>query len=158
MELRSATSNDREALAKFIEKRWGCDYLVSKMKIYTVDNLEAFICEDEGRIIACITYYIEGGECEIVSLDSLRPGEGIGRQLMSMAEAAARKAGCTRIWLMTTNDNTYALRIFQRLGYRICEAMLGEVKRYRELKPCIPMIGNDGIPILDLFELEKRIS
>ena len=157
MEFRSATTNDREALGKFIEKRWGCDYLVSKMKIYTVKDLDAFLCEDEGKIIACATYYIEGAECEIVSLDSTKPGEGLGRQLMGMCENAARSSGCTRIWLMTTNDNTYALRLFQRLGYRICEVYLDEVKRYRDIKPCIPHIGNDGIPILDLFELEKQI-
>jgi hypothetical protein len=58
---------------------------------------------------------------------------------------------------MTTNDNTYALRLFQRLGYRICEVLLDEVKKYRQIKPCIPMVGNDGIQILDLFELEKQL-
>jgi len=157
MQFRSVTSKDRDALAKFITDRWGCDYLVSKMKIYHAQDLDAFICEEDGKIIACVTYYIEGAECEIVSLDSIRPGEGLGRQLMSMAEDAARSAGCTKVWLMTTNDNTYALRLFQRLGYSLCEVHLDEVKRYREIKPCIPLKGNDGIPIRDLFELEKQI-
>lgn len=157
MEFRGVSTNDRDALSKFIEKRWGCDYLVSKMKIYTANDLDAFICEEDSRIIACATYYIEGGECEVVSLDSLKPGEGLGRQLMSMVEESARKSGCTRIWLMTTNDNTHALRLFQRLGYRICEVLLDEVKRYRQIKPCIPAIGNDGIPIMDIFELEKQL-
>lgn len=157
MQFRSVSSNDRDALARFITERWGCDYLVSKMKIYYAKDLDAFICEEGGRILACVTYYVEGGECEIVSLDSIRPGEGLGRQLMSMAEDAARAAGCTRVWLMTTNDNTYAMRLFQRLGYRFCEVHLDEVKRYRDIKPCIPLKGNDGIPILDLFEMEKEI-
>lgn len=157
MQYRSVTAGDRDLLAKFITERWGCDFLVSKMKIYYAKDLDAFICEEDGKIIACVTYSIEGGECEIISLDSIRPGEGMGRQLMSMVEDAARRAGCTRIWLLTTNDNTYALRLFQRLGYRICEVHLDDVKRYREIKPCIPLIGNDGIPIRDLFEMEKQV-
>jgi hypothetical protein len=32
------------------------------------------------------------------------------------------------------------------------------VQRARQIKPEIPLVGNDGIPILDEIELEKVLS
>jgi hypothetical protein len=67
----------------------------------------------------------------------------------------ARDAGCTRLWLITTNDNVDALRFYQRRGFRLAALHAGAVDRSRtRLKPEIPEIGDHGIPLRDEIELE----
>jgi hypothetical protein len=63
-----------------------------------------------------------------------------------------------RAWLVTTNDNMRALRFYQRLGWELVAVHRGAVDRAREtLKPEIPRVGNDGIPLRDEIELEYRL-
>jgi Acetyltransferase (GNAT) family len=65
-----------------------------------------------------------------------------------------REAGCRRVWLITTNDNLRALRFYQRRGFRLVAVHPDALARSRELKPSIPEIGLDGIPLRDELELE----
>ena len=71
----------------------------------------------------------------------------------------ARDAGCTRLWLVTTNDNVDALRFYQRRGFRLRALRPGAVdEARRELKPEIPEIGDHGIPLRDELELELDLT
>jgi hypothetical protein len=72
--------------------------------------------------------------------------------------AAARAAGRTRVWLITTNDNLDALRFYQRRGFTLAALHRGAVARSRRLKPTIPEVGAHGIPIRDELELERRLE
>lgn len=99
-------------------------------------------------------YRIEGKECEIVAPDSLREGRGIGTALVEAVADAARSAGCRRLWLITTNDNTRALRFYQRRGLHLIALHRDAVTAARQLKPTIPLFGNDDIRIRDELELE----
>ena len=101
-----------------------------------------------------VTFHIAGDACEIVTLDSLHPGQGIGTALIEAVKAAAGAAGCRRLWLITTNDNLHALGFYQKRGFRLVAVHPGAVDDSRKLKPEIPLIGNDGIPIRDEIELE----
>jgi ribosomal protein S18 acetylase RimI-like enzyme len=67
---------------------------------------------------------------------------------------AAKTQGCHRLWLITTNDNTHALRFYQRRGFRIVAIHVGAIDESRRLKPEISAVGLDGIPIRDEIELE----
>ena len=95
-----------------------------------------------------------GDSCEIVSLDSLVSGIGIGSALVAAAQAMARSAGCRRLWLITTNDNLAALRFYQKRGFRLVAVHVGAVDGARRLKPEIPAVGLDGIALHDELELE----
>ena len=66
-------------------------------------------------------------------------------------------AGCRRVWLITTNDNLRALRFYQRRGFRLVAVHPNALARSRELKPSIPEIGLDGIPLRDELELELTL-
>ena len=69
----------------------------------------------------------------------------------------ARRQGCTRLWVITTNDNVDALRFYQRRGFRLVRVHRGAVDRSRaRLKPEIPSVGAYGIPLRDEIELEKQ--
>ena len=90
----------------------------------------------------------------MVTIDSLRPREGIGTALLSRATGLARAAGVPRLWLITTNDNLNALRFYQRRGLRLVAVRRGAVDEARALKASIPVIGESGIELHDEIELE----
>lgn len=99
------------------------------------------------------TYVVEDGRAELVTLDALREGAGVGRRLVEAVAEAARAQGTRELVVMTTNDNLRALRLYQRAGFRLHELRAGAVEEARRLKPSIPQVGNDGIPIRDELDL-----
>ena len=78
---------------------------------------------------------------------------GIGSRLLERVIGAARDAGCSRLWLTTTNDNLDALRFYQRRGFQLCALRTGVVGDTRRLKP-LPATGAYDIPIRDELDLE----
>jgi GNAT superfamily N-acetyltransferase len=91
---------------------------------------------------------------EVVTLHAARPGRGVGAALMAALLDRARQAGAARVWLITTNDNTNALRFYQRLGFDLVRLDRDAVtEARRRLKPTIATHA-DGIPIRHELELE----
>jgi GNAT superfamily N-acetyltransferase len=154
-EVRQLDSSDRPWVAQLITARWGADFIVAHGRVYHCADLRGFAAASGKERAGLLTYVIEGTDCEIVSLDSLRPGIGIGSALIQAVKAAAWKAGCRRLWLTTTNDNLNALRFYQKRGFRLVKIHRDAVERARELKP-IPATSADGISIRDEIELELR--
>ena len=75
---------------------------------------------------------------------------GAGTALLSGVQAVARRAGCRRLWVVTTNDNVDALRFYQRRGLRLAHLRPGAVDESRKaLKPEIPQTGSHHIPLRD---------
>ncbi len=112
-----------------------------------------------GAGLGLATYRIDGDECELVTLHSRVENEGAGSALIEAVAAAAREAGCRRLYLITTNDNTHALRFYQQRGFRLAALRPGAVDQARRtLKPEIGELGNDGIPIRDELELELQLG
>ncbi len=85
-------------------------------------------------------------------------GTGIGAALVEAVADAARQAGATNQWLVTTNDNLDALRLYQRHGYELANLRPGAVAVSRRLKPTIPAVGAYGIPRRDELVLERPLS
>ena len=98
-------------------------------------------------------YAKEGTKCEIVALYTEVEKQGIGTKLIDRVKEAAKKDGCKTVWLMTTNDNTQALRFYQKRGFILTALRTNVIEEQRKIKP-IPLLGNDGIPIRDEIELE----
>lgn len=93
-----------------------------------------------------------------MTISSTRPGIGIGTRLIKAVTQAAQEAGCKRIWLITTNDNLDALRFYQKRGFRLVAVHRHAVDAARQLKPAIPLISNDHIPLHDEIELEMLLE
>jgi GNAT superfamily N-acetyltransferase len=111
-----------------------------------------------GDLRGVLTYIIDGEACEILTLHAEPRGQGTGTALLDAVERVAREAGCTRLWLITTNDNLDALRFYQRRGFRIERVYPGAVDDARaRLKPEIPELGDHGIPLRDELELELTL-
>ena len=105
-----------------------------------------------------LTYRIEGRDCEIVTIDSTAHGEGIGTALIDAVNKRAKAKGCTRLWLITTNDNLNALGFYQKRGFQIIAIHPNAVDEARKLKPQISLKAANGIPIRDELELELQLS
>jgi ribosomal protein S18 acetylase RimI-like enzyme len=71
---------------------------------------------------------------------------------------SATLKGCRRLWLITTNDNTDALRFYQKHGFMLVAVHRNAIEESRKLKPEIPLIGNNNIPIRDEIELEMMLE
>jgi GNAT superfamily N-acetyltransferase len=145
---------DRAWLAAFIGKRWGEPGVVSRGKLHGAEELSANRVMEEGAVSGVASWHQEQDAMELMTIDSLHPGRGVGTALMNGVIGRAREAGATRLWLITTNDNVDALRFYQRRGWCLSAVYVRAVEESRRLKPSIPLTGAYGIPIRDEIELE----
>jgi ribosomal protein S18 acetylase RimI-like enzyme len=118
--------------------------------------LPGFVARWGKSDVGLVTYLIDGKECEIVTINAFAEGEGlgVGTALIEAVRESAAEAGCARLWLITTNDNTEAIRFYQRRGFALAAVHRNAVAASRRLKPEIPLIGLHDIPIRDEIELE----
>ena len=140
-----------------LEGRWDSTTIVSRGRVHQADELPGYILWEKDMRMGLITYHIDGGSCEIVTLDSLAEGRGIGTALIKALRDRAVDLGCNQLWVITTNDNLPALRFYQKQGFRLTALYPGAVEESRRLKPSIPLTGYADIPIRDEIQLEIRL-
>ena len=157
MKIIELTERYRSWARDLLIENWASARMVTRGKVHQADALPGLVAVMGEEPVGLLTYALENGECEIVSLNSLVEGQGIGSALVREAVSIARSHGCLRVWLITTNDNTQALRFYQRLGLVIAAVYPNALAESRKLKPEIPEIGIDGIPLRDEIELEMRL-
>lgn len=133
---------------------WGPPGVVSRGRMHDPAELEAVVCEEAGEPLGVATFEIRDRECELITLDAFRQGEGVGSALLESVVDRAAHEQCRRLWLITTNDNLRALRFYQRRGLRLAAVYPGAVEESRRVKPSIRLVGEYGIPIRDELELE----
>lgn len=152
--LRQLTPEDLPRLRQFWKENWGDEFVVAHGVVYHPENLDGFIALDDHEWVGEITYTFSEGDCEIVSLDSVREGKGLGTKLIHAVVEEARRQNCRRVFLITTNDNLKALGFYQKRGFELVAVYRGAVDKSRKIKPGIPLIGINNIPLRDEIELE----
>jgi GNAT superfamily N-acetyltransferase len=152
--IRPIAGDDLEWIAGLLEREWESTEIVSRGRIHYADELPGVIACHEQDLLGLVTYNVEDDECEIVTVNSLVEGVGIGTELLKAVMQVAIEQRCKRLWLVITNDNTDALRFYQTRGFVISAFHRNAVEGSRELKPEIPTVGLYGIPIRDEIELE----
>jgi ribosomal protein S18 acetylase RimI-like enzyme len=157
MNIRLLTANDLPRLRKFWKENWGDEFVVAHGVIYHPDTLDGFVAFDGDEWIGEVTYTFSDAECEIVTLDSLYEGKGIGTKLMNAVVDEAKKRNCKRVFLITTNDNLHALGFYQKRGFELVAVHRSAVNESRKIKPDIPLIGMNNIPLRDEIELEMNL-
>jgi ribosomal protein S18 acetylase RimI-like enzyme len=148
----------RPAAARLLTERWGGARIVSRGRAHDASALPGFVAGDGQELLGLVTYHVEGDACEVVSLDSRRARAGVATALLAAVAAHASAAGCRRLWLITSNDNLHALGFYQRRGWRLVAVHRGAIDAARRLKPAIPLVGLDGIPLHDEIELELALD
>ena len=152
--LRSIESSDEPLIAGLLEKLWGARNVVTRGVMYDAAKLPGFLAFDGDTVVGLLTLRYDGKECEVVTVDAFVQGKGIGRALLGEARKAASAQGCTRLWLITTNNNLGAIAFYQKQGMRMSAVYPDAVTEARKLKPQIPLIADNGIPIRDEVEFE----
>jgi len=152
--VRPVEDSDRDWLRETLTQR-GQLRIVSRGRL-TEDaaKLPGFLAERGGSTVGYALVRIDRGELEVVALEALSRREGIGTALLAAAADEARRAGCGRAWLITTNDNLDAVRFYQRRGWDLVALHYDSVTAGRELKPELPEVGDYGLPIRHELEFE----
>lgn len=158
MDIRSLTPADREWVERTIVERWGDAVLAGRGRVWRPAELPGFAAFDGGDCVGLVTYELDDEACEVVSMDALREGAGIGTALLDAVVAAARAAGCEHVRLLTTNDNLRALAFYQKRGFRLVGLVPGAIEAARRLKPSIPETNSAGLPIRDELHLELSLG
>lgn len=154
LEVRPLAPGERAWARSVLTQSWG-RAVARRGELLDPTPLRGFVAELDGGLAGLLTYEVRGDECEVVTINSLAEGRGVGRALLDAVREEARRQGCRRLWLVTTNDNMRALRLYQRWGLRLSALRPGAVDdSRRRLKPEISQTGDDGIPIRDELELE----
>jgi GNAT superfamily N-acetyltransferase len=152
--IRRNEPEDYTAISSIVEKTWHTTSIITRGKLYHISSLEGFLAEDASGIIGVLLYRIADSECEIILLQSLKENLGVGTGLLKEVITHAKKEGCKRIWLITTNDNTSAMHFYQRRGFIFAAIHINAMQISRQMKPQIPLTGIDGIPLRDEIEME----
>jgi ribosomal protein S18 acetylase RimI-like enzyme len=156
--LHRLTAADIPHLRQFWEEHWDAEFVVAHGTVLHPENVSGFIALDGNEWIGLVTYTFLDTDCEIVSLDSLREGEGIGTTLIEKVVEEAKASQCRRIHLTTTNANLRGLGFYQKRGFQLCALRVNAMEEARNLKPGIPLIGENGIPLRDEIELEMILQ
>ena len=156
--IRPINADDQKWVTQFILEHSGSAMVVSRGVIHNPQNLPGFVALYKGEKVGLVTYNIVDERCEIVTLNSTYPSFGIGTSLINAVRKVATKSGCKWLWLITTNDNMHALRFYQKRGFMLVAVHRNALELSRKLKPEIPLIGNDGIPLRDEIELEMMLN
>ncbi|MCL6594847.1 MAG: GNAT family N-acetyltransferase [Firmicutes bacterium] len=155
----AADGADRAWLAQLWRDGWGGDPMYSGGRVHHLARLEAFIAWEAGRRVGAATYAPpEDGVAELVSLDALVPGRGVGSLLLQAVSDAVRARGGRALKVVTTNDNLDALGFYQRRGFRLMALRPGAVDVARRHKPTIPLVGRHGIPVRDELVLIAELA
>lgn len=157
MDVRAFESADQAWAEACLERLFGGRLQARRGELIDALALPGVVAELDGRPAGFATYQLDGTECELAVLVACQQGRGVGTALVEAVRGAA--AGCTRLWVVTTNDNLDALRFYQRRGFRLAALRPGAVDETRRtLKPQIGLTGEHGIPLRDELELELLLG
>ncbi len=152
------TRAEPQFIAERLRDSWGLP-VVSPARQYMPEDIDGGLVwlDGAGEPRGLIAWAIDGTQAEIVTMDAFIQGAHIGGRLLDAAEADLAANGVHTITIATTNDNLRALAFYARRGYRLIRLHLDAMDRVRAMKPGVPATGNDGIPLRDMWELEKHI-
>jgi GNAT superfamily N-acetyltransferase len=147
----------RKQVQPVLNKSWGGPQLAVNGKLWDSETLPGFAAANPGALLGYLLYAFHDGECEVMVLESLAQKIGVGSALLGAVREAARRGGASRLIVQTSNDNTHALRFYQRRGFALRVLRPGAMALARQLKPSIPKTGSNGIPLRDELELVMEL-
>lgn len=157
--IRPLGEGDTAAAERLVDDVLGSRRQARLDEVIDVLALPGVAAWDGGRLVGLATYVAGDDEVELAALGVVEShrGRGVAGRLIDAVVAEGARLGAARIWLVTTNDNAAALVTYQRHGFRLVEVRPGAVDRARALKPEIPEIAANGVPLHDELILERRL-
>jgi len=158
VQIRPVTFSDRRWVTETVAGHFASARIVSRGVLHDSEELPGLAAVQDGSPCGVLLYAIRDAECEIVVLISLVGRTGVAAALLGAVQGTARDAGCRRLWLVTTNDNQAAIDFYSGRGWSLKAVHEDAVTEARRLKPEIPDLGHNGVPIRDEFEFELLLS
>lgn len=160
IEIRPLRDTDASAAEALLRDELGGRQQVRLGELVDVLTHPAIGAFDGARLVGIATHEADGERVELsaVAVASTHRNRHIGTALVDAVANLASSSGATSVWLVTTNDNLDALRVYQRHGFRITDVRRGGVEDARVLKPQIPPTGRFGIPMHDELVLERTVT
>ncbi len=155
--LRDKLPSDGPALAKVWTGNYGGPTVVSRGHELCPLELSGLVAMENGEMIGAVTWNLVGDQFEVATLDSWRENRGVATALLAAALDVAKQSGAHRAWLITSNDNIRAIRFYQKRGWDLVAVHRNAAVDARKIKPSIPEIGDDGIPVRHEIEFELRL-
>src|SRR5262249_31100885 len=131
--IRAADADDRAGIERVLNRSWGSTTVVTRGKAHDASQLPALMAVEGDDIVGRATSRLVGGGWELLSRAAGRRGQGIASALLAGVANKARRSGCRRLWLITTNDNLDATRFYQRRGLRFVAVHPGAVDDARRV-------------------------
>jgi len=134
LHLRPARIEDLDALVRLEEQSFQTDRLSrrSLRRFLLNDGDHLLVAETAGRIAGYILLLKHRGtrlaRLYSICVDRGMRGRGIAEALMAAGEDAVRQAGCASLRLEVRADNTAAIALYRKLGYRL----FGSISNYYE--------------------------
>ena len=147
-------SRNRQLVNSFLKEHWYTTTMVIRGKEIDMTQTEGFYLAEKERIFGLITYMVYEDILEITSLNSLRENQGIGSELTELVVREAKERGLRKVVLITTNDNINAIRFYQKRGFDMARLFRNALEASRRLKPEIPLLGENDIPLRHEIEFE----
>jgi GNAT superfamily N-acetyltransferase len=91
--IRPAVAGDRPWIERHLTRSWGSTIVVTRGVAHDAARLPALLAERGEDIVGVATYRLADTECELVSLDALRQGQGIGSALLTRVREEAVRRG-----------------------------------------------------------------
>jgi N-acetylglutamate synthase and related acetyltransferases len=132
--------------------------MVIRGTIIDMTKVDGIVALENGDIIGLLTYTIHENICEITSLDSILERNGIGTTLINKLLSIAKEANCNIVKVVTTNDNINAILFYQKRGFDMVRLYHNAIDISRKMKPSIPLIGDNGIPLKHEIEFEINFA
>lgn len=152
------SAETRNLVNQFFIDNWFSTDMSVRGEIIDGTKLDGFLLQEESKIIGLVTYKFYENICEIISLDSKKENIGIGSALLKEVEKVATDNDCKKMRLITTNDNMRALQFYQKRGYCLTKLYPNAMDEVRKIKPSVPELGDNDIPLRDEIELEKILK
>jgi len=157
IKIRAIRPTDTAWIRELFIQKWAGDFMIIRGKAYQLEELSGYIAELNNKKVGLITFKVTGEELEITSLNSLLETKGVGTALVSRVIGLAKTKRLKNIRLITTNDNLNALGFWQKRGFKLFRIYPDALEIARKLKPALPLIGENGIPLRDEIELEMKL-
>lgn len=119
---------------KYIDCPWTCDQILEQIQNPSVLFL---IAEYNGTPIGYISATVVAGECEIanIAVNAEHRRNGIGNMLITELVGMARERGADTAFLLVRDDNTPAIGLYGKCGFKV----VGERPRYYKGKDALIM-------------------
>jgi hypothetical protein len=97
IQVRPLRAADADWVKQFLVDHWRSVKVVSRGKVHYADRLAGFVALRGGKRLGLATYRIESDECEIVTLNSMVEGIGVGSALINAVRLKALSSNCRRV-------------------------------------------------------------